>query len=188
MLKRKKSPAHLFAVFNGMTNVLADSGFTVTGGASGADYDLSGNTLTIKSSKPLTISAGTADSPITGQIVIQPGISANLTLDGVNLNGEEADLLGNRAKSAIELSSNSSLSLTLNQNTNNTLTGGSVRIKVTMAIYAVMLAVHCRLQAVHPQPTMVALGSAVELVVVVGRAVVDSPARDAARFFYWEER
>ena len=115
----------LFAVFNGMTNVLADSGFTVTGGASGADYDLSGNTLTIKSSKPLTISAGTADSPITGQIVIQPGISANLTLDGVNLNGEEADLLGNRAKSAIELSSNSSLSLTLNQNTNNTLTGGS---------------------------------------------------------------
>ncbi len=115
----------LFAVFNGITNALADSGFTVTGGTSGMDYDLSGNTLTIKTNRPLTISGGTADSPINGQILIEQNVTANLTLNGVNLKGEDADLLGNRAKSAIELSSNSSLSLTLNQNTNNTLTGGS---------------------------------------------------------------
>lgn len=115
----------LFAVFNGMTNVLADSAFNITGGTENNDYTLSGNTLTIKTSESLTISGGTEDNPITGQIVIQSGTSANLTLNGVMLQGVGADSLGNPAKSAIELSSNSSLMLTLCQNTYNTLKGGS---------------------------------------------------------------
>ena len=75
----------LFAVFNGITNALADSGFTVTGGTSGMDYDLSGNTLTIKTNRPLTISGGTADSPINGQILIEQNVTASLTLNDGNL-------------------------------------------------------------------------------------------------------
>ena len=114
----------LFAVFNEMTNVLADSGFTVEGGTENTDYTLSGNTLTIKTSNPLTISGGTADSPITGQIVIQSSINANLTLAGVHIQGTEYSAAVD-AKSAIELSSNSTLTLTLADSSNNTLKGGS---------------------------------------------------------------
>ena len=114
----------LFAVFNGMTNALDDSGFTVEGGTPNTDYTLSDNTLTIKTSEPLTISGGTKDNPITGQIVIQSGTSANLTLAGVHIQGTEYTTAV-AAKSAIELSSSSTLTLTLADSSNNTLKGGS---------------------------------------------------------------
>lgn len=108
----------LFAVFNGMTNTLADSGFTVVGGTLNTDYTLSDNTLTINNNTPLTISGGTAESPITGQIVIAENVSADLTLNGVNISATNA-------KSAIELSSGSSLTLTLSQNSENALAGAA---------------------------------------------------------------
>ena len=107
----------LFAFFNGMTNTLADSGFTVVGGVSGTDYELNDDTLTIKTSKSLTIST-TGEDAITGQIVIAENVNADLTLNGVNISAPEG-------KSAIELSSGSSLTLTLSSYTSNSLTGGN---------------------------------------------------------------
>ena len=108
----------LFAVFNGMTNTLADSGFTVGGGESGTDYELDNDTLTINNNTPLTISGGTAESPITGQIVIAENVNADLKLEGVNISAPNG-------KSAIELSDHSSLTLTLPQNAVNTLAGAA---------------------------------------------------------------
>ena len=107
----------LFAFFNGMTNTLADGGFTVEGGTLDTDYTLSDNTLTIKTGTSLTISTTGTDA-ITGQIVIAENVSADLKLDGVNISAQSG-------KSAIELSSGSSLTLTLSQNSENTLEGGS---------------------------------------------------------------
>lgn len=113
----------LFAVFNGMTNTLADSGFTVEGGESGTDYELNNNTLTIKTSKSLTISTTGTDT-ITGQIVIAENVNADLKLNGVNIKGSQYST-ARPAKSAIELSSGSSLTLTLSQDSENTLAGGA---------------------------------------------------------------
>lgn len=105
----------LFELFNGMTNTLADSGFTVEGGTLNTDYTLSDNTLTINNNTPLTIST-TGEDAITGQIVIAENVNADLTLNGVNISATNA-------KSAIELSSGSSLTLTLSQDSVNTLAG-----------------------------------------------------------------
>lgn len=107
----------LFEFFNGMTNTLADSGFTVEGGVSGTDYELNNDTLTIKTGKSLTISTTGTDA-ITGQIVIAENVNADLKMEGVNISATNA-------KSAIELSSGSSLTLTLSQNSVNTLAGGA---------------------------------------------------------------
>lgn len=107
----------LFELFNGMTNTLADSGFTVEGGVSGTDYELNNDTLTIKTSTSLTISTTGTDA-ITGQIVIAENVNADLTLEGVNISATNG-------KSAIELSDRSSLTLTLSQDSENTLTGAS---------------------------------------------------------------
>lgn len=116
---------NLFAVFNGMMDALDDSGFTVNGGVSGVDYELSGNTLTISSRTPLTISTTGSDA-ITGQIVISENVSADLTLNGVNIKGTTPDgALSTSATSAIDLSTGSSLTLTLAQGSTNTLTGGA---------------------------------------------------------------
>lgn len=113
----------LFAFFNGMTNTLTDSGFTVVGGESGTDYELINNTLTIKTGTSLTISTTGTDA-ITGQIVIAENVSADLKLDGANIKGSSYNAVAS-GKSAIELSSGSSLTLTLSQNSENTLEGGS---------------------------------------------------------------
>ena len=113
----------LFELFNGMTNTLADSGFTVEGGVSGTDYELNNDTLTIKTSTSLTISTTGTDA-ITGQIVIAENVSADLKLDGVNIKGSQHST-GSSAKSAIELSDRSSLTLTLSQDSENTLTGAA---------------------------------------------------------------
>lgn len=96
-------------------------GFTVEGGTQGADYSYSysaiGETLTIQSEKPLTISTS---GSVTGQIAIATGVAANLTLDGVNIVGDSTSL----PQSAIEIPSGSSLTLTLRDGTSNSLTGG----------------------------------------------------------------
>ncbi len=118
--------AALFILMLPVTARAADSAFNITGGTENTDYTLSGNTLTIKTSEPLTISGGTADNPITGQIVIQSSTNANLTLNGLNLKGASVDgILSTRATSAIALSDNSTLTLTLAQGSSNTLAGGS---------------------------------------------------------------
>ena len=110
----------LFAVFNGMTNALAaEYIYLITGGTPSQDYTLddSTNTLTINSNTPLTISTNATDA-ITGQIVVAQNVNAKLTLNMVNISAPEG-------KSAIELSSGSSLTLTLTSYTSNSLTGGN---------------------------------------------------------------
>ena len=58
--------------------------FTVTGGMLNTDYSYENSTLTIKTSTALKIS-GTG-SPTTDKIVIEDGITANVTLNNVNIN------------------------------------------------------------------------------------------------------
>ncbi len=55
--------------------------FTVAGGTLGMDYSYESNTLTILTGTALTISGTTT----TDTIVVKDGITANLTLDGVNI-------------------------------------------------------------------------------------------------------
>ena len=104
----------LFAVFNGMANLLADTGgFNVSGADSGYSYEK--GVLTISTSAPLTISTNgqTAD-----RIVIASGATANLTLSNVNINAPANT-------SAIDVSSGASLTLTLANGSQNTLTTAS---------------------------------------------------------------
>ena len=105
--------------------------FTVEGGTQGADYSYSsgsvtGETLTIRSGKPLTISTS---GSVTGQIAIAPGVAANLTLDGVDIVGVCG---ASTSQSAIEIPSGSSLTLTLSDGTSNSLTGGGNSMNVPM--------------------------------------------------------
>lgn len=64
--------------------VAGDTGdFTVTGGQKDLDYSYGGGTLTIKTNVPLKIS-GTG-SPTTDKIVIEDKVTANITLENVNI-------------------------------------------------------------------------------------------------------
>ncbi|MEE1250033.1 MAG: hypothetical protein UHU19_12525, partial [Lachnospiraceae bacterium] len=115
--------------------------FNIDGGAPGTDYtlttDASGNgtILTINTDKPLTISGGTETAPITGQIAVSAGVKANLTLNGLHLTGmgasfDENNVLSKDAVSAIDLTSTSELTLTLAENSTNTVTGGASSVSV----------------------------------------------------------
>ncbi len=67
-------------------NIVVDTGdFAIVGGSYGDDYIFDGSYFTVKSSTPLTIS--NADSVVTASngIIVQTGISANLTLKSVNI-------------------------------------------------------------------------------------------------------
>ena len=59
--------------------------FTVTGGSSPADWEFSAGVLTIKSGTPVTIANTTPSTPTTHCIVVQSGITASITLNGVNV-------------------------------------------------------------------------------------------------------
>lgn len=97
----------------GVMPVAAAGDFTITktGGGDptyGTDYDYSGNVLTIKSSTPMTISGTTT----TGAIVVAGGITANITLDGVNI-----DVSARHSACAFNITGNSTANITL-QGTN----------------------------------------------------------------------
>ena len=60
--------------------------FTVTGGVENEDYSYDNNTLTIKTATPLTIKNTDPDTATkTDHIFIESGVSANVTLAGVNI-------------------------------------------------------------------------------------------------------
>ena len=116
----------LFAVFNGMTNFLADSAFSITGGTANADYTYSNGVLTVNNGADITISmADGATTPTSDRIVVNTGASASITLNGVNITGAGTSDTNTTTYSAITLSPNSSLTLTLAQGSSNTLAGGS---------------------------------------------------------------
>ena len=60
--------------------------FQVTGGTNGTDYSYSSSTLTIKTATALTIKNTNPSSATTNKIVVNSGVSANITLAGVNIN------------------------------------------------------------------------------------------------------
>ncbi len=60
-------------------------GFEVTGGVSGTDYALEGSSLVVKTATPLTIKNVDPNAINTTNIKVQQGITANITLAGVNI-------------------------------------------------------------------------------------------------------
>lgn len=96
------APALVVTVELGGAMLLAGEtgNFTVTGGTWDMDYSYADNTLTIKTNANLTISGTTTD-----RIVIADGITANVTIDGLNID--------TTAGSAIDIGAGSTLNLTL---------------------------------------------------------------------------
>ena len=104
-----------------------EGGLTVSGGEAGTDYTYQDNTLTIKTGKELTVSGMTT----TDQIVVNGGVTANLTLNGVSIAFENGNVTANdqddtRAGTcALSLGEGSTLNLTLAGE--NTLQSGAGR-------------------------------------------------------------
>lgn len=114
----------------------ADTGvFTVNGGALGTDYTYSdpppyesggAGVLTVKTSTELTISTNNAtESPANGRIVIENGVTANITLAGLSI--QPAEKTSNDGYSGIDLGSGATLNLTLQDDTINEIHGGTSR-------------------------------------------------------------
>lgn len=112
----------------------ADTGvFTVEGGTLGTDYTYTasteaspngGDVLTIKSETPLTISTNNTSEESGGcRIVIENGVTANITLAGVNIT--PADASTDDGYSGIELGNNASLNITLQSGSSNVINGGT---------------------------------------------------------------
>ena len=101
--------------------------FNVSGGTSGTDYTYSGGVLTVNGGANITISMDSdATTPTSDRIVVAENATATITLAGVNIKGSELDSTHNiAAKSAIDLSNGSILTIVLSKDTENTLTGGS---------------------------------------------------------------
>ncbi len=95
--------------------------FVVTGGTSGTDYTYESGVLTILSDKALTISNSDASTATTDRIEIAKGVSANITLAGVNI-----DVSGVSNAAAIKIANNSAgeVIVTLADGTTNTLKSG----------------------------------------------------------------
>ena len=91
--------------------------FTVTGGEYGTDYSYENNVLTILKSTTLTISGTT----MTDRIEVESGVSANITLDGVNI-----DVSSLRDTAAFKIADNSTgnVTITLADDSVNTLSSG----------------------------------------------------------------
>ena len=94
---------------------------TVTGGTEGTDYSYANGVLTIKTDTPLTIKNTDSSKSTTDRIVIDSGVTANLTFAGVNIAlGKNEDTEG---VSAVTVPSGAELDLTLADGSENELTG-----------------------------------------------------------------
>ncbi len=62
-----------------------EPGLTVSGGSETTDYTYENNVLTIKTGAPLTISNADPRTPTADRIVVPDGVTADVTLDGVNI-------------------------------------------------------------------------------------------------------
>ena len=106
--------------------------FEVTGGTQGTDYTYTapselepkgGDTLTIKSGTPLTISTNSESGETDGcRIVIENKVTANITLAGVNITPTAEST--NNGYSGIDLSSGATLNITLQSGSSNVIHGG----------------------------------------------------------------
>jgi hypothetical protein len=90
---------------------LAAEGLTVTGGEENTDYSYAENVYTVLTETALTFSGTTT----TDRIVVKEGVTANITLDNININ--------NTSENAIKLEDGSTLTLILSKD--NKLAGGT---------------------------------------------------------------
>ncbi len=88
--------------------------FTISGGTLGTDYTFSGGVLTIKSGVAVTIQNTNPASATTNRIEVASGVSANITLAGVNI-----DVSSRNNNAAFKIADNSTGNITV------TLAGGS---------------------------------------------------------------
>ncbi len=88
--------------------------FTVSGGTLGTDYTFSGGVLTIKSGAAVIIQNTNPASATTNRIEVASGVSANITLAGVNI-----DVSSRNNNAALKIADNSTGNITV------TLAGGS---------------------------------------------------------------
>ena len=92
--------------------VYAEGELVISGGLEGTDYTKSGDLITVKTSTLLTISGTTT----TGRIEVESGITANVTLNGVNIKVINA--------SAVKVNDGATLNLKIEGT--NTLTGNKL--------------------------------------------------------------
>lgn len=93
-------------------------GFTVSGGTPGTDYSYSNGVLTVNDGADITISTS---GQTTDRIVVAQNATATITLAGVSITPQ--DKYTNY--SAIDIPDGASLTIILQENTTNTLTGGT---------------------------------------------------------------
>lgn len=104
------------AVYDGV----AVGAFTVTGGTQGTDYDYSHETLRINTDTPLTIRNTDPETSTTDRIYVEKNVSANITLAGVNIDTSQTG----ECAFEIEKSSSGTVTITLADDTTNTLKSG----------------------------------------------------------------
>ncbi len=98
--------------------------FVITGGTEGTDYTYTGGVLTvIKNGANLTVANKTPSTPTTNKIKVADGVSANITLAGVNIDGS---LSKDDEITAFKIADNSTgnVTITLADGTTNTLKSG----------------------------------------------------------------
>ena len=116
-----------FYVFNSESKAFIAIPFIINstnGGALtyGTDYDYADGALTIKSDKAVTIKNVDPNTPTTDRIEVADGVSANITLAGVNINVSD---MGETAAFKIADDSTGNVTITLANGTENTLKSGT---------------------------------------------------------------
>ena len=76
----------VLTMFFALPALAQTSDFTVTGGAEGTDWEFNAGVLTIKTGTAITIANTAPATPTTNRIVVSSGATANITLNGVNIN------------------------------------------------------------------------------------------------------
>ena len=110
-----------------LTDTKATTGaFKVTGGSEGTDYSYSNGVLTVNSGANITVSMSDgATTPTSDRIVVAENATATITLNGVNITGASYNIPNDEAAtSPIDLAAGATLTVILNDNSTNTLTGG----------------------------------------------------------------
>lgn len=107
-------PATAWAAETGDTGA-----FTVQGGTLGTDYSYADGVLTINSDKDITISMAADAAPTTDRIEVASGVSANITLSGVNI-----DVSAKENTAAFKIADDSTGDVTITLDGDNALKSG----------------------------------------------------------------
>ena len=123
---RSIQPYAVAPIAAGTDTVCGD--FTITGEnlIAGTDYTFSGGVLTILSDKNITIRNTNPAAATSNRIEVASGVSANITLAGVNIDVSATGNANAAGKAAFNIADNSAgnVTITLADGTNNTLASG----------------------------------------------------------------